>query len=192
MEQKIQELIHQLEDEKEIAEHNSITDSLTGLSNRRFFDEDMRREFYRLKRSGAPLSLIMLDVDHFKKYNDTYGHIMGDECLKQIGSLLNHIVGRVPDAAARYGGEEFVVILPETENEGAMLIAEKIRKAVENLKIPHTASDTAPFVTVSLGVVTAYMTNFTAAEQIVNMADEAMYAAKQTGRNKISNAATVH
>ncbi|MDR3539575.1 MAG: diguanylate cyclase [Desulfosporosinus sp.] len=185
-EQQIQELVQQLEIEKNIAQLNSITDSLTGLANRRYFDEALRTEFYRLKRSEAALSLIMLDVDHFKKFNDKYGHLAGDDCLRQIGSTLKTIVGRVPDIVARYGGEEFVVILPETEENGVETLAERIRKAVEGLAIPHSASDIAEYVTVSLGIVTVYTNKLTSPEQVVALADEALYCAKKRGRNQIA------
>ena len=185
-EQKIQELVQQLEIEKNTAQLNSITDSLTGLANRRYFDEALRIEFFRLKRSGSTLSLIMLDVDHFKKFNDSYGHLAGDDCLRQIGTTLKTIVGRVPDIVARYGGEEFVVILPETKDNGAATLAERIRKAVEELAIQHSASDTAEYVTVSLGVVTVYTTGLSSPEQVVALADKALYCAKKDGRNRIA------
>ncbi|TGE32196.1 diguanylate cyclase [Desulfosporosinus sp. Sb-LF] len=185
-EQQIQELVQQLEIEKNTAQFNSITDSLTGLANRRYFDEALRTEFYRLKRSGSTLSLIMLDVDHFKKFNDWYGHLAGDDCLRHIGTTLKTIVGRVPDIVARYGGEEFVVVLPETDDNGAEALAERIRKTVEELAIPHSTSDTAEYVTVSLGVVTVYTTKISTPEQVVALADEALYCAKKGGRNRIA------
>lgn len=182
-EQQIQELVHQLEIEKNTAQLNSITDSLTGLANRRYFDEALRTEFYRLKRSGSALSLIMLDVDYFKKFNDSYGHLAGDECLRLVGTTLRTLVGRAPDIVARYGGEEFVVILPETDENGAKIMGERIRRAVEELDIPHSASDTAECVTVSLGIVTVYPTELVTPEQVMALADEALYCAKKGGRN---------
>ena len=117
-EQQIQELLHQLEIQRDLAQRNSLTDSLTGLPNRRFFDDALRTEFSRHKRSGSQLSLIMLDVDHFKKYNDHYGHLEGDDCLRQLALALKAVVERAPDIVARYGGEEFVVILPDTNRQG--------------------------------------------------------------------------
>jgi diguanylate cyclase (GGDEF)-like protein/PAS domain S-box-containing protein len=185
-EQKILELVQQLEIEKNTAQLNSITDSLTGLANRRYFDEALSTEFYRLKRSGSTLSLIILDVDYFKRFNDSYGHIAGDNCLRQIGTTLKTIVGRAPDIVARYGGEEFVVILPETKDNGAETLAERIRKTVEELAIPHSASDTAEHVTVSLGVVTVYTTKLALPQQVVALADEALYCAKERGRNRVA------
>lgn len=180
----IQELVQQLEAERNIAQVNSITDSLTGLANRRYFDLALNTEFYRVKRTGETMSLIMIDVDHFKKFNDSYGHLAGDDCLVKIGSMLKSIIGRAPDIVARYGGEEFVVILPETESYGAKALAERIRKGVEVLGIPHVSSETAAYVTISLGVVSVNTTYMISPKQIVAMADEALYFAKSLGRNR--------
>jgi len=185
-EERIQQLVQQLEIEKKTAQLNANTDSLTGLANRSYFDEALRMEFFRLKCSGSPLSLIMLDVDYFKKFNDKYGHLAGDDCLRQIGTTLKSLVRRVTDFAARYGGEEFVAILTETDQPGAAALAERIRKAVEDLSIPHTGSDISGFVTVSLGVVTVYPARLESPDQVVALADEAMYCAKKSGRNRIS------
>jgi diguanylate cyclase (GGDEF)-like protein/PAS domain S-box-containing protein len=183
---KIQQLVKQLEIEKKAAQRNANTDSMTGLANRRYFDEVLSLEFRRSKRSGLPISLIMLDVDYFKKFNDFYGHIAGDECLRQIGNVLKTVVGRATDIVARYGGEEFVVILTDTDEVGAVTLAERIRKAVADLSIPHSDSDIFEYVTVSLGVVTAHTTKSTLLAQIVMLADEAMYRAKKSGRNQVS------
>jgi len=185
-EEKIQQLIQQLEVEKQTAQLNAITDSLTELPNRRFFDTALLKEIRRYKRTGNPLSLIMLDVDHFKKYNDRYGHVAGDECLRQIGSVLRQLVGRVTDIVARYGGEEFVAILTNTDHDGAVMLADRIRKTVESLEIPHDESKISDYVTVSLGVVTVKPPLKITPEQIVVLADEAMYNAKKAGRNRIS------
>jgi diguanylate cyclase (GGDEF)-like protein/PAS domain S-box-containing protein len=184
-EQKIQLLIEQLESERNTAHQNSITDSLTGLANRRFFDDMLATEFYRLKRSGSNLSLIMLDVDYFKNYNDSKGHLAGDDCLKQIANVLKTIVGRNTDIVARFGGEEFVVILPDTESKGAVRLAEQIRKAVIDLAIPHPKSLISEYVTVSIGVASVSADSVTSPEQIVILVDEALYLAKNGGRNQI-------
>ena len=184
-EMKIDELVHQLEIEKNIATVNSVTDSLTGLSNRRYFDEIIKNEFYRLKRSGSSLSLIMIDVDHFKNFNDHYGHVAGDQCLIRMGTLLKTIINRTPDVVARYGGEEFVVILPETESLGASLIANRIRLGVEELRIPHVLSDTANYITVSYGVISIKPQELMSPIQVVSLADEALYRAKHQGRNQV-------
>jgi diguanylate cyclase (GGDEF)-like protein/PAS domain S-box-containing protein len=185
-EELIQQLVQQLEVEKKMAELNANTDSLTGLANRRYFDQVLNAEFHRMKRTGASLSLIMLDVDHFKNFNDSYGHLAGDDCLRQIGTTLKTFVRRASDFVARYGGEEFVVILAETDPRGAETLAERIRKAIEALAIPHAGSEVAQVVTVSLGVVTVYPPGMASTEQIVALADKAMYRAKQAGRNRIS------
>lgn len=184
-EQQIQQLVQQLEIERNIAQLSSITDSLTGIANRRYFDETLKTEFYRLKRSGAALSLIMLDVDYFKKFNDTYGHLAGDDCLRQIGNMLKTIDMRTSDLVARYGGEEFVVILPETEKSGVLVLAERIRKATEALSIPHSENKNEEKVTVSLGSVTVYPSALEKPEQVVGLADKALYCAKKGGRNRI-------
>jgi diguanylate cyclase (GGDEF)-like protein/PAS domain S-box-containing protein len=183
-ESQISELIAQLESEKKTAQINAITDSLTGLLNRRYFDEYLRQEFSRLERSCTPISLIMLDVDHFKLYNDTYGHISGDNCLRMIAETLKSVVSSELNILVRYGGEEFTVILTETENDGAIIFARRILNAVEQLKIPHSTSVTSKFITVSLGVVTAFPANISDPEKLVNMADEALYKAKEDGRNR--------
>ena len=187
-EAQIQQLIQLLEIEKNTAELNANTDSLTGLANRRYFDDALEKEFNRLKRSGAPLSLIMLDVDHFKKFNDRYGHLAGDNCLRQIGITLKTFIKRATDLAARYGGEEFVVVLAETDQPGAANLAEQIRKAIEALAIPHAESGVSAYVTVSLGVTTVHTALLAAPEQVVALADDALYCAKNEGRNRISYA----
>ncbi|MCX5875244.1 MAG: diguanylate cyclase [Deltaproteobacteria bacterium] len=183
-EQQIQELVHQLEIERDLAQSNSLTDSLTGLSNRRFFDNAFRTEFARHKRSGSQLSLIMLDVDHFKKYNDHYGHLEGDACLRQIAHTLQTVVERAPDILARYGGEEFVLILPDTDSQGAAALARRIGESVRRLALPHAKSDTAEFVTISLGIASAADHVLTDGAQLVALADRALYHAKMNGRNR--------
>ena len=183
--QQIHDLIRQLEMEKNFAEKNALSDGLTGLANRRFLDEALAREFYRLKRSASLLSLIMIDIDHFKKFNDLYGHVAGDDCLRQIADSFRSAVARAPDIVARYGGEEFLVILPETDNQGAMALAEHLRKTVEGLAIPHGDSLTAASVTISLGVATVSASNLSSPEQAIEAADRALYMAKRNGRNRV-------
>lgn len=185
-EEKIQRLVHQLELEKNTALRNANTDSLTSLSNRRYFDESFALEFQRMTRSGEPLSLLMLDVDRFKNFNDHYGHLAGDNCLRQIGLTLTNNVTRVTDIVARYGGEEFVVVLVDTDKEGAVHVAERIRMAVEALAIPHLDSDVADIVTVTIGVVTVYPSSKVSIDQVIAMADDALYHAKDAGRNRIA------
>lgn len=183
-EQQIRELVHQLEIERDLAQRNSLTDSLTGLSNRRFFDNALQIEFLRHKRSGSPLSLIMMDVDYFKKYNDYYGHLAGDDCLRQIARTLKAVVERAPDIVVRYGGEEFVVILPDTNSQGTAALAGRIGEAVLGLALPHAQSDIAEFVTISLGIATAADHDLTDGAQLVALADQALYQAKKNGRNR--------
>ena len=181
---QMEKLVQQLEIEKNTAQFNAITDSLTGLFNRGYFDNTLRTEFFRLMRSGSLLSLIMLDIDHFKKFNDSYGHLAGDKCIQMIATMLKTTIERAPDIAARYGGEEFIVILPETDENGAKILGERIRKAVEDLAIPHITSETAKYVTVSVGVLTVYPAELISPEQVLKLVDEALYHAKETGRNR--------
>ena len=141
-----------LEESNRKLEVLSITDALTGIANRRRFDEQMAREHARHVRTGAELSVILLDIDHFKAFNDTYGHVYGDDCLRRVARALAECVARPGDLVARYGGEEFVFILPETSLSGAVELAEKIRRSVLNLSIPHQSSPTSEYVTISLGV----------------------------------------
>jgi len=183
-EQQIKELMHKLEIERDLAQANSLTDSLTGLPNRRYIDLVLQTEFSRHKRSGSPLSLIMLDVDHFKKYNDHYGHLAGDHCLRRIAEAARIVVERASDTVARYGGEEFLVILPDTDSEGATGLAERIGKAVQELMLPHAASDTAAVVTISLGVASATDHELSDSAQLIALADQALYLAKKKGRNR--------
>ncbi|MCC5645893.1 PAS domain S-box protein [Nostoc sp. CHAB 5824] len=160
-------------------------DGLTQIANRRRFDEYLEDEWHRLKREQAPLSLILFDVDFFKLYNDTYGHLAGDDCLRQLGSAFNSIVKRPADLVARYGGEEFAVILPNTEIQGAIYIAQTIRQAVRNLAIPHAQSSVCDRVTVSLGVISIVPNSEISPQDLINAADKALYIAKQQGRDQV-------
>lgn len=163
------------------------TDGLTGLANRRHFDEVLEKEMARLQRSGAPLSLLILDVDHFKAFNDTYGHIVGDECLKQIADIFQKHLNRTSDLAARYGGEEFAGIMPETEHAGAILLAEQIRTDVAALQIKHSSSATADHVTISLGVATLNCSEVHSAKEAIAITDRQLYRAKSQGRNRVAS-----
>lgn len=179
------QLIRQSEVERDYAKIHAMTDGLTKIANRRQFDESLNIEFYRLKRSGGTLSLIMLDIDHFKNYNDACGHLAGDDCLKHVALTLKSVAARAHDVVARYGGEEFTVILPETDSKTAAILAEKIRKSVEDLSIPHPESDTSEVITVSIGVVTVLTSGFASPDSIIALADEALYQAKDNGRNRV-------
>jgi diguanylate cyclase (GGDEF)-like protein/hemerythrin-like metal-binding protein/PAS domain S-box-containing protein len=176
-----------LEDSNRLLETMSVTDPLTGLANRRCFDEVLNREHARHLRSGAELSLIMLDIDHFKAFNDSYGHVHGDECLQQVARSIANCTVRAADLAARYGGEEFACILPETGHSGAVAIAEKIRLAIMALAIPHNASSTADCVTASLGVVTIRCSADKPATEIIGLTDTMLYKAKSGGRNRVES-----
>lgn len=160
-------------------------DSLTGLHNRRMFDEQLASEIKHIGRTGYPLSLIILDVDHFKRYNDHHGHLMGDDCLRRIGRVLESVAQRSTDLATRYGGEEFALILVNTDYPFAMALAEDIREKIEALNIPHHDSPTMPRITVSLGVVTASYDRTPDTESIVEPCDLQLYAAKASGRNRV-------
>ncbi|KAF7600338.1 MAG: diguanylate cyclase response regulator [Candidatus Dactylopiibacterium carminicum] len=163
----------------------SLVDGLTGVANRRQFDESLRREWARGIRTSASLSLLMCDVDCFKQYNDRYGHQRGDECLRQVSQVLESGVRRPADLIARYGGEEFVAILPDTELDGALSVAEEIRSALEARAIPHDASP-AGLVTLSIGAasVVPRRDGYTSARLLAD-ADAALYRAKQAGRNRV-------
>ena len=162
----------------------TIIDQLTGIYNRRFFDGNMKKLIKSLSRTGGKLSLLMIDIDFFKKYNDTYGHDMGDKCLKTVSTALSSNVTREEDFAARYGGEEFAVVLPNTDENGAHLIADKLLKKVQECNIPHEKNDIAKCVTVSIGGTTG-MVKFSQTESdYVKRADTALYESKQNGRNR--------
>lgn len=163
----------------------AVTDSLTGLSNRRYFDEVLRFENNRLARLHQPLSLILLDVDHFKNFNDEYGHVLGDHCLQQVAQVIKSCLHRSVDVAARYGGEEFACILPNMQQNAAIAIAEHIRKAVEMLHIPHHASETAKHVTISSGVFTVICSADAPPSDILKDTDNQLYRAKKSGRNQV-------
>ncbi len=167
----------------------SFLDGLTGIANRRRFDEAMAREWRRCGRSHQPVSLILLDVDHFKAYNDHYGHQAGDECLRAIADILAEQVNRAGDLIARYGGEEFIVLLPETGHEGAEQVAERLRLAVARQGIPHAHSPVAPHITISLGVATQVPTGTDTPDGLAQMADQLLYQAKRSGRNRVQGSA---
>ena len=159
------------------------TDALTGIANRRRFDDGLDREWRRCSRAGAPVSLLMIDVDHFKAYNDHCGHLQGDECLRQVARLLVDVVGRPGDLVARYGGEEFVCLLPEIGMAGALSIADKLAATLKQADIYHPRSPAGARLTVSIGVAT--MKNVSGPPmELVAFADRLLYAAKAAGRNQ--------
>lgn len=178
-------LIKQLELANQKLETLSLSDALTGIGNRRYFDQFLQKIFNINQREKKELSLLMIDVDYFKKYNDHYGHIMGDQCLQAIAKSLDSFAKRGGDLAARYGGEEFSLILSDTDTESAEKCANSYRLSVENLQIPHSASEISEFVTVSIGVVTISGNMQTSIEELIRYSDKALYEAKYNGRNQV-------
>ncbi len=161
-------------------------DGLTGLSNRRYFDRQLLDELKRARRTGKPLSLILIDVDEFKLYNDTYGHVEGDCCLRGVATVLKQVPQRSEDIVSRYGGEEFVCILPNTNFDGAMFLAERIREDLSQLSIPHATSTVSNYLTVSIGVQTINnITKEITPEDFIVMCDKQLYSAKNSGRNRV-------
>ncbi len=159
-------------------------DKLTQIANRHYFDEYLLQEWSRLKRELKPLSLIICDVDYFKKYNDFYGHQGGDSCLEQIAKLLLSVIKRPTDLLARYGGEEFTVILPSTDVQGAIVMAEKIQQAIHQSKLPHARSEVSKFITISLGIATVVPNSNISSANLIAVADKALYEAKRQGRDR--------
>ena len=180
---RVQNQIKLIEQRRMLEEMAGI-DGLTGINNRRNFDTIYQKEWQKAKRYHEPLSLIMMDVDFFKNYNDFYGHAAGDVVLKEIAKEIKNVLNRPEDAVARYGGEEFVVILPRTEKEGGLKIAEEMRQAIESLGIPHEKSSCSKVVTISLGGVT-HRKEDTDPEVFLKQSDEMLYKAKSEGRNRV-------
>jgi diguanylate cyclase (GGDEF)-like protein len=178
---------HTRELEREIArlQHLAVTDSLTGLANRRAYDACLQREWRRAQRHRTPLSLMLIDIDQFKRYNDTYGHAAGDACLRRVAAVVGKVVHRPGDLAARYGGEEYVIVAAETSSAEAGRLAEVVRAGVEALGIVHLQSDVAPHVTVSVGVATIIPRRHHIPAVLLTAADTALYAAKRAGGNRV-------
>ncbi|MDU0111864.1 GGDEF domain-containing protein [Psychrosphaera aquimarina] len=172
-----------VEEQKQQLQTLSLTDVLTNLPNRRALDERLEHDVHTAKRSQTSLSVIILDIDYFKLYNDFYGHIAGDECLQNVADALKNIQQRDSDFIARYGGEEFVMLLPQTDKDGAIKVAKRVKELLDILNIPHQKSLVADHVTVSLGIATFSNKNISTVYKILNRADEALYKAKDSGRN---------
>jgi diguanylate cyclase (GGDEF)-like protein len=185
MRQRLLEISAELEEANASLQRMANVDALTELTNRRQMDKYFERMLSHCARSKLPLSIIMLDIDYFKDYNDHYGHPAGDSCLKKIAKILERSITRPIDMAARYGGEEFIVILPETPLEGAQHLAESIRSGIEKLSIPHAKSLDYGKVTVSLGVAGALPSDKADMQNVIKEADLALYQAKQNGRNRV-------
>ena len=161
------------------------SDGLTGLSNRRHFDEYLELEWRRAMRDQSQLSLLMIDVDYFKSYNDNFGHLEGDEALRKVATAIREACSRPSDLPARYGGEEFALVLPGTSPGGARLMAEKLRQGVAALKIPHTTPDGGENLTVSIGISTFIPQQGSDCRQLISAADKGLYLAKHNGRNRV-------
>lgn len=179
-EQKLLQLQKQLEE-------LSYQDGLTGVANRRMFDNRLQMEWSNAQRNSLPLSLILLDIDYFKQYNDHYGHIQGDNCLKRVAHALNSAAARARDFFARYGGEEFVLVLPETDEKAAIKVAERCRSLIFKEQIPHEKSPVSQLLTISLGVGTIVPTQKDESLPFIEEVDRRLYQAKHSGRNCIVN-----
>lgn len=189
----VEDITDQKQAEKELAllykevEQLSFQDGLTGIANRRMFDQAMDREWKRAKRDRSPLSLIICDIDYFKQYNDYYGHQQGDECLKQVAKTLYMVSKRAIDMIARYGGEEFVLLLPETNKTQAVQMAEQCVSAVKQQQLAHKLSTVDDVVTVSAGVSSIIPLSETQPSALIETADKLLYQAKQKGRNRFEH-----
>ncbi|GAB6090747.1 diguanylate cyclase domain-containing protein [Spirochaeta dissipatitropha] len=168
-------------------ERFALLDGLTGIHNRRYFDEQLEKEIARSLRGDHHLSVIMMDIDHFKDFNDNYGHGAGDKCLQRVARTLSDSLPRPSDTLCRYGGEEFVALLPDSDANNARVVADRLRKSVEDLSIPHEYSTASPVVTLSLGIasVESAAEQKTGAELLLKRADAALYSAKRAGRNRV-------
>jgi diguanylate cyclase (GGDEF)-like protein len=175
-----------LKKQRDFLENLSNLDGLTGIPNRRSFDQVFDTEWRRAVRSHTPISLIMMDIDFFKKYNDTYGHAAGDDCLKQVAQALANSIRRPQDFIARYGGEEFVALLPESDSIGALTVANIIQDNIESLDIQHCSSTVNGQVTISQGAATIVPTLETSS-LVLEAADKALYEAKEKGRNRVKS-----
>jgi diguanylate cyclase (GGDEF)-like protein len=185
---ELTETRRQLEQRNRDLERLSALDTLTQIANRRRFDTVLRQEWRRSVRDESPISLLFCDIDHFKRFNDTYGHQAGDDCLVRVAQALEETLNRPADLVARYGGEEFIALLVDTGPEGARMLAERMRVGVEGLQIENPQSSAGPHLTVSLGVATAVPRPGMRPEDLVDRADRALYAAKEAGRNRVSSA----
>lgn len=163
----------------------SYKDGLTGIANRRMFDSVLEMEWANAIRNNQPLSLIMVDIDYFKQYNDHYGHIAGDDCLKEVADVLNQAATRSRDFLARFGGEEFILILPETDHTSAYKVAERCRQLIFKAQIPHAASEISQLLTISIGVGTLTPNRLDDPTAFIQKVDRCLYEAKLTGRNRI-------
>lgn len=185
LERRVAERTDALERANKLLEKASRTDGLLGISNRMHFDECLEREWHRAVRERTTLALLMLDVDHFKRYNDRYGHQAGDDCLRAVARAAQGALRRPADMLARYGGEELVLMLPNTDIAGARVVARAVHDAIAQLQLPHAASPVAAHVTVSIGVANVAPERGNVPAVLIAAADQALYAAKAAGRNRV-------
>jgi diguanylate cyclase (GGDEF)-like protein len=183
---ELTETRRQLEQRNRDLERLSALDTLTQIANRRRFDAVLRQEWRRAVRDEAPISLLFCDIDYFKRFNDTYGHQAGDECLVRVAQAMEETLNRPADLVARYGGEEFIALLVDTDAEGARMLAERMRARILELQIENRDSSVGPLLTVSLGVATVVPNATLRPEDLMDLADRALYAAKANGRNRVS------
>lgn len=183
LEQRVRQRTLELQRANQQLETQSITDALTGIKNRRYFNGIYQQEFHRAIRDNTPLAVMMLDIDHFKDFNDTYGHLTGDECLKMVADIIQKALSRTSDMAFRYGGEEFCVLLPNTGERGAMMVAERIRGRIEAAEIQCDGRKAS--TTISIGVVSGIPSLELQPDNLIARADAALYQAKQEGRNRV-------
>lgn len=160
-------------------------DGLTQIANRRRFDDYLEQQWKQMARERLPLAILLCDIDHFKEYNDTYGHLAGDDCLKQVAQTLAQTLKRPSDLVTRFGGEEFAVILPQTDLDGAVKVAELMQAAIQRLQVVHDQSPVAPYLTLSIGIASTIPVSPKSSATLLDMADNALYLAKQRGRNRI-------
>lgn len=179
----LRETKQELEEKNRILEKIATLDELTGIPNRRYFNQYFMREWERASRSQIPISIIFCDIDFFKTYNDFYGHPQGDVCIKKIAQILQKTVRRTLDIVSRYGGEEFVIVLPDTDEDGAFVFAERTRMNVEEMRLPHANREHLDHVTISLGVATMIPSRDNSPSELINLADQRLYRAKDCGRN---------
>lgn len=188
LEQELRVMKDDLEKNNDVLKDLSLTDGLTGLANRRHLDEQIESEFGRARRNGTALALVMIDVDHFKRYNDSYGHAAGDQCLRTISHHIADACQRAADLPARYGGEEFAILLPATHIDGAFKFANTLCQTIHALALPH-ASSPLDVVTISAGVFSFIPTDERTTKMLIEGADRGLYLAKETGRNRVGIAA---
>jgi len=187
LESKVKDRTLELEKSNKKLERLSNTDGLTGLFNRRYFDKIIEIEWSRLQRQNRPLSIIMIDIDYFKKYNDMYGHQLGDSCIQTVAKVLDKSIHRSCDVAARYGGEEFVLVLSDVDSNGARTVAQSIIDKIKKEAIPHNASNISDVVTMSFGTATLIPDKLSKPEYLLSLSDKALYRSKEEGRNRITS-----